>query len=114
MIFRKEKVKDSPTNHFFADIWFLSGDGVTHFNFNSIYPIPIKNMARHIYHLCWKLPLTYFLGKSHPMMLLEAVTLCFAISIAIAEQPTACEVSFLIFRNFAWNHAVFGDVFDFS
>ena len=25
MIFRKEKVKDSPTlpNHFFADIWFL-------------------------------------------------------------------------------------------
>ena len=43
----------------------------------------------------------YFLGKLHPMMLLEAVTLCFAISIAIAEQLTACEVSFLIFKNFA-------------
>ena len=36
----------------------------------------------------------HVLGKSHPMMLLEAVTLCFAISIAIAEQPTACEVFF--------------------
>ena len=30
MIFRKEKVKDFPTNHFFADILFLSGDGVGH------------------------------------------------------------------------------------
>ena len=45
-----------------------------------------------IYHLCRGPPPSYVLGKSHPMMLLEAVTLCFAISIAIAEQPTACEV----------------------
>ena len=30
MILRREKVQDSPTNHFFADIWFLSGDGVAH------------------------------------------------------------------------------------
>ena len=28
MIFRKEEVKDFPTNDFFADIWFLSGNGV--------------------------------------------------------------------------------------
>ena len=28
MILRREKVQDSPTNHFFADIWFLSGDSV--------------------------------------------------------------------------------------
>ena len=28
MIYRKEKVKDFPTNHLFADIWFLSRDSV--------------------------------------------------------------------------------------
>ena len=31
MIFREEKVKDFPNNHLFADIWFLSGDGVMAF-----------------------------------------------------------------------------------